>query len=361
MNKLNLIKLVGSHYDIGYQHGKRYRDEIKQFVAQRVALSQSKVWTGRELSYPQVLALAEACVVENLAYSPELMTELQGMADASGTTLAELIIVNGYTDFIDVVYNIGALPQPAQLVADDCTAFLVPNSSAIAKQGMLGQTWDMNVEAMPYLTLLHFCPNDAPEILLMTTVGCIGMIGMNDAGICVGINNLMGGDGQIGVIWNFVVRKMLMQTDIESALECLTSAKLSGAHNYLLLDESGRGYNVEAMSSQLEITPLTESPIVHTNHCLVPHTIGVERERPPASRAGTLNRLNRATELIQQSHPISPESLMALTRDQPTICVSPQPPFFTASCGAAIMRPATREFWAVKGLPAENEYESFQL
>ena len=31
------------------------------------------------------------------------------------------------------------------------------------------------------------------------------------------------------------------------------------------------------------------------------------------------------------------------------------------SSGAAIMRPATGELWAVWGLPAENEYESFRL
>jgi hypothetical protein len=31
------------------------------------------------------------------------------------------------------------------------------------------------------------------------------------------------------------------------------------------------------------------------------------------------------------------------------------------SSGAAIMRPATGDFWAVWGLPPENEYEHFTI
>ena len=48
-----------------------------------------------------------------------------------------------------------------------------------------------------------------PDFLTFTVTGCIGMIGMNSAGITVGVNNLMATDGQIGVTWPFVVRKIL--------------------------------------------------------------------------------------------------------------------------------------------------------
>ncbi len=51
---------------------------------------------------------------------------------------------------------------------------------------------------------------------------------------------------------------------------------------------------------------------------------------------------------------------MALTRDE-TICVRGTPPMHIESCGAAIMRPSTGDFWAVWGLPAENDYEHFTV
>ena len=52
---------------------------------------------------------------------------------------------------------------------------------------------------------------------------------------------------------------------------------------------------------------------------------------------------------------------MALTRDEEAICERPEPPYDVMSCGATVMRPATRELWAVWGLPVENEYEHFTV
>ena len=52
--------------------------------------------------------------------------------------------------------------------------------------------------------------------------------------------------------------------------------------------------------------------------------------------------------------------LMELTRRAP-VCVRSTPPLHIESCGAAIMRPATGDFWAVWGPPADGEYERFQI
>jgi isopenicillin-N N-acyltransferase-like protein len=184
-------------------------------------------------------------------------------------------------------------------------------------------------------------------------------MGMNEHGICVGINNLLGADGQIGVTWPFVVRKVLQQDNIADALACITAALLAGAHNYLLFDKNGRGYNIEAMATQQYITELNGEVVTHTNHCLVPETIALSQTRLPASQSSSENRLNTADQLLQQ-RPITIDTLIELTRQAP-ICTRAAPPFFVESCGAAIMRPQTGDFWAVWGLPAENEYEHFNL
>jgi isopenicillin-N N-acyltransferase-like protein len=135
------------------------------------------------------------------------------------------------------------------LTADDCTAFLVPDSRTADGHGFFGQTWDMHDDSTEFVILLRGKPDDGPGYLAFSITGCLGMIGMNDAGIAIGINNLLGGDGQVGVTWPFVVRKALQQTEIDAALACITEAKLAGAHNYMIFDAHGRGYNVEAMST----------------------------------------------------------------------------------------------------------------
>ncbi len=363
MTQIRVVKLSGSPYQMGWDHGKRFRDEIHQFTEERVGLCQSSDWTGRNLSRDAVLALADACAAEHQAYAPDLMEELRGMADATGLSLAELVINNGFTDFIDTVYCIGDLALPAttpSLVADNCTAFMVPERRSATGRTFFGQTWDMHASATPYVILIQGEPENAPAFLTFTVTGCVGMIGMNSAGISVGVNNLMATDGQIGVTWPFVVRKILQQEDLEAALESLTGAKLAGAHNYMLMDKHGNGYEVEAMSTSHHVHELADDTVTHTNHCLIQKNLDVARERPLASRDSSQNRLRRARELLANDS-ITIDDLMALTRDDVAICTRPKPPMHVESCGAAIMSPSSGDFWAVWGIPADNEYEHFVI
>lgn len=358
MAKLNVLNLTGSPYDFGYQHGLAYRDAIHHFTEERVQLSSDPNWTGATLSRAEVMELAVACLDEHRRYAPELIEELQGMADATGLGLAELIIMNGFTDFVDLVYSVGQKNPAVTHPLDDCTAFIVPDRATADGYGFLGQTWDMHATATPYVILINGQPVKGIPFLAFSTTGCIGMIGMNKAGIAVGINNIMGGDGQVGVTWPFVVRKILAQDNIEAALACITTAKLAGAHNYLLFDKHGQGYNVEAMSSRQHVQALNGQPIVHTNHCVFENNRAVERERPLESMQSSQNRLNKAHELLEQGH-INEVTLMELTREESAICLSPKPPLHVETCGAAIMRPSTGDFWAIWGKPTEGDYERF--
>lgn len=361
MKKLRVLEMSGSFYEMGVQHATKYKDAIHEFTADRVKLSMGELWTGRNLSREAVLALADACVAEQERYAPELMEELRGISEVTGLSLGELIINDGFTDFIDVVYGAGAKYEAKmpQQVADDCTAFLASNAISADKQGFYGQTWDMHDTATPHVILLNSKPDNAPNFLAFTITGCVGMIGMNEHGIAVGINNLMAGDGQVGVMWTFVVRKILMQDNLDDALACITEAKLAGSHNFMLMDKQGQGYNVEAMPSHKDITPLADNAIVHTNHCVADSTRAVERERPPASLASSKKRLELGYSHLEKT-PVTLDTLMEMTRAD-TICVQSVPPFHTESSGAAIMRPATGDFWAVWGRPAENEYEHFTI
>jgi isopenicillin-N N-acyltransferase-like protein len=390
MPSLRLLEVSGTPFEMGRQHAAAYPKEIQELAEDRLRLSSHKDWTGKELSRQAVLALGQACLPYHETYAPELMDELRGLSAGTGLGVTELMILNGFTDFVDTIYcadeqqlrklpgtpgnsrersisqSFHQLPTvptavPAHPAADACTAFIVSSEAAADGQGFLGQTWDMHETATPYLILLRGKPEGGLRFLAFTIIGCIGMIGMNEAGIAVGINNLVAGDGRPGVTWPFVVRKVLAQDNLVDALTCITQAQLAGGHNYLLADSTGRGYNVEAMASRCHVEEVKTGAWVHTNHCLIAQNIEVERARLPRSRASSETRLSRGEELLNQRE-ITWADLMSLTRDHGAvngICVHPEEPFYLESCGAAIMRPATREFRAVWGRPCENEYESF--
>jgi isopenicillin-N N-acyltransferase-like protein len=351
MKRMRRLTLAGDAKRRGEDHGAAHRAEIRRYTEERVRLASNGSWAGRPATRDDVLALAEATIPAHRAYDADLTDEMEAMARASGLSLAELVIVGGFTDFVDLVRaRAGAAAEE-----DDCTAALVPDSAA-GGSGFLAQTWDMHDSATEHVVLLELLPDDAPAALVFSTVGCLGQIGMNDAGICVGINNLTAARGEVGVTWPHVVRKALKQTTLDAALRCVTEAPLCGAHNYLLLDANGRGANVEAMPGGCHVEELDALPLLHTNHCLHPDTKRLEARKAEPLLQSSVQRLSRARELLADERPITAERLIDFTRDA-GICQRAAPPFEIESSGAAILRPATREFWAVWGIPADHEYE----
>jgi isopenicillin-N N-acyltransferase-like protein len=351
---IRVLDLSGSAEDVGRAHGRAYAAEIREYTDERVRLAGEGTWSSA-LPREQVLALADACLPAHEAYDADLYAEMLAMAEGAGLSPAEALIVGGFTDFIDAVKAIGGDPPPE----DSCTGALVPPDAG-GGEPWFAQTWDMHDTATPYIVMLRTKVGGRPEALVFTTVGCLGQIGMNEHGLCVGINNLTAADGKIGVTWPFVVRKALAQTNLDDALACVADADLAGGHNFFLLDRDGRGCSVEAMPTATHVIPLGDEPVVHTNHCLGERTQAVEGPRAPVRIASTENRYARAVELLGK-RPVDEESLMALTRDDEAICERAEPPYNVESCGATVMRPRTGDLWAVWGLPAENEYEHFTV
>ena len=104
----------------------------------------------------------------------------------------------------------------------------------------------MHDSATEHVVLLRIQPVDGPAALVFTTTGCVGQIGMNEAGVCVGINNLVATDGCPGVMWTSVVRDALLQDSAAAARDAILAADLAGAHSFLVFDASGEGHMVEA-------------------------------------------------------------------------------------------------------------------
>ncbi|MYA13686.1 MAG: hypothetical protein F4Z26_03095, partial [Acidimicrobiaceae bacterium] len=193
------LDLAGSPAAMGDAHGRAHAEEIRRYAHERVTLVAQGLWSGGPLERGAVLELADACLPAQEAFSPSLHAEMLAMADAAGITPAEAVVVGGFTDFVDTVRAVSDGTHPPETVEDDCTAFVVPDSRAEGA-GFVGQTWDMHDAATDHVVLARLRPDTGPDALVFTTVGCLGQIGMNSAGVCVGINNLTGNDGRFGVM-----------------------------------------------------------------------------------------------------------------------------------------------------------------
>jgi len=350
---IRVLDVAGSPAAMGHAHGAAHADEIRSYADERVGLVMSGAWSGGPVSRSTVLELAEACLPAHASFSPALYEEMLAMAESAGISAAEAVVVGGFTDFVDTVRaNLGGT-HPPETVEDDCTAFIVPDHRADGA-GFYGQTWDMHDSATDYVVLLRTRPTDAPAALVFTTTGCLGQIGMNELGVCVGINNLTAADGGIGVTWPAVVREALHQESAAAARDVILGAALAGGHNFMTFDAEGDGYNIEAMPTVRPVTPLGDAALSHTNHTTLPDTQAVEGARADEMQANSRFRLETAEAALDREGLTAPD-LIALTAG--AVCQISREPTHVESSGAAIMRPRTRQFWACWGVPNENEYQ----
>lgn len=338
---LRVLEIYGDPSDFGRIHGTECKAMVRGYLDERLGLSGDASWSGRSAAADTVLALAEQTLPHHRDYSPTLFEEMLALAGAAGITPAEAVVVGGFTDLVDLVRaHDGWAP-----IEDDCTAVIDPVN------GVFAQTWDMHATAGEYVLMLKLDPLSGPAAVVQTTAGCLGQIGMNEAGIGIGINNLTS-IGKPGVTWPFVVRKVLEQTDLDGAVDAVANADLAGGHNYLVIGPDGSGVNIEAMPSTIEVTRVTEVPFVHTNHCLDQGTRLEEGERNPEHVAGSDDRLERGTELSQDlDHFFS----------DPSIARRAQSPGDVATCGAVVIRPREKKLESVWGIPGDSPWESFRL
>jgi isopenicillin-N N-acyltransferase-like protein len=353
--QIRILDVSGSPGAIGVAHGSAYADEIRTYMNARVNLVATGLWSGGPLSRGAVLDIADSMLPAHETFDIDLHEEMMSMAKAAGITPAEAVVVGGFTDFVDTVRAVVGGPMPETVIEDDCTAMIVPNGRADGA-GILGQTWDMHDDATDHVILLRVHPNDAPATIVFTTTGCMGQIGMNSEGVCVGINNLVGMDGTRGVNWTSVVRGMLKAGSAIEARDVLLGADLAGAHNFLIFDKSGVGFNVEAMPSVRPTVELGDAPIVHTNHTVMAESTAVQADKAPGLMDSSASRYDTATTLLAEGT-VDVERVFEITREPGAICQTPVAPYNIESSGAAVMRPSTGDFWACWGQPRHNEYQ----
>ena len=316
----------------GRAHGEHFRGRIRALAELRVGLALSQ---GKLSSEAKLLEVCRRHLPVLAAFDAALAEELDGIAQGAALDPARLVALNHYTDLKDIA-------------DEECSSV-----AARTPEGpVLGQTWDMHGSVEPYV-----CALELDDVVMFTITGCLGMAGMNAAGLGVCINNLRSNDARVGVVWPALVRRMLREQNAEAALHVLMTAPMASGHHYLFGD-ARRVYGVETSGERKHVVldarfdgePLT---YLHTNHCLSPEIGAVSsvgetstsferyawleasvRARPLEGRRDLWERLG--------SHDGYPRSVC-------THLASEAAPHAMKTCGAVVIDPARRELWACQG------------
>jgi isopenicillin-N N-acyltransferase-like protein len=328
----------------GLQHGEAFAAQIRELSAIRSELlvKQLPGWSQ---------AMIDRLCDDHLAALSQRWTdtlaELTGIGEASGVSLRELVVLNAYTDLKDFV----ASNAPA--IEGGCSALVVKGP----RVNFAAQTWDMHASAEPY-TLLLDVPGAARRARVLTVAGCLGLAGVNAAGVSVMINNLNCREtNRAGLLWPGLVRKMLEQPTAASAVSTLVTNLPSSGHNYLVSDR-GEAINLETTGRRYEQTAAIArgraGVIGHTNHYL--GTLAseelVDRRGPTTlSRMVALDAFFAAHPLADLTSATVQEAFLEQGALCDCVCFRPDPgdPHAVVTCGGIAVDHAAGTAFAFRG------------
>lgn len=297
LEPMPVVPLRGSPFEIGRQHGGALKESIAATVQVYMDLFAGLGGGTQE----DVRACATKFGYQIEQFDARYMEEIKGIAAGSGMDLRDILAINARTEILTSL-----LAQ-----THECTAF------CFAREGILAQTWDWikRLEGKPVLLKIHH--DDGHTTLTMTEPGIVGKIGLNSAGLGVGLNILSSSEMAEGVPIHILLRSALDSKTWDEAFNRITTSKIGTNSAITLADDKGQSVTCEYKGQHLKIIRPTGDVLVHTNHYL---------DSPALSPiASSEPRLVRATCLITKSTTRSVESAKTILADRQegdsTICM----------------------------------------
>lgn len=330
----------------GRHHGKTFAHEIRTLAELRTRLCVD-IGAFEDADAVRAVATPHLEVLERFA--PELHAELMGIAEGAGVSPEAVVILNHYTDLRDLVP--GHLEEAAW-GEEGCSALWADTPAG----PVLAQTWDMHASAMPFVMMLEVPARDGrPAARLLSLTGCLGMCGMNDAGVGITINNLRSSDATVGAVWSALVRRVLWEGTAEAAQKVVMDSPIGSGHHYLVAGPDGAtGIETSGRRKKRTWTSDGARTYVHTNHCLDDDIAACSSVAPTST---THDRYDRLAALVRDDPPADVHDVwrhLGDTEGWPrSVCsymVTPDTPHAMATCGAVAMDLNARVLWACAGL-----------
>lgn len=337
-----------SNFEWGLFHGEAYRTPIKELAEIRKELMLAK--NKSIIKHLDRLALEQFEFTKKFA--PRIASEMEGIKVGSNLTLTEIVILNNYTDFRDIT-----LPD------EGCSTVHIQTKN---HEILTGQTWDMHRSAKNYMSLIHIPKNENhSEQLILTLVGCVGLMGINTERALIGVNNINTTNAKTGLIWPALVRQVIEKNSLSLMRQELLNAPVTSGHNYLISTlEGGEHLEITPTISE-KVSSLTKGQvgsIFHTNHCVASEIQKIEDKSSMSST--TFNRWNLLSTKTCDVNSFKDFKNLLINHDEfpKSICShfenGAQDPSFTCGGGIANLNSGEILFW--RGCPThDNDYKEY--
>jgi isopenicillin-N N-acyltransferase like protein len=278
---------------------------------------------------------------------PDLLEEIEGLAEGAGVPMWELMAANAWEELEPMLAG-------APVASDRCTAFAVtgPEGTVLAhnEQWYAGDAGNIAVVVSE--------PDDGPAFASPTVVTCLPAVGMNAAGLAQGVMSLSARTDGPGIPRVPVSSAALRSPDREELIRRAAVPGRSGGYAYVVA-EAGRPFTLETSASGQAV--LDEA--AHTNHYLAP---GLAPDGEVSD--GSVSRLDRLRVLLADRRPGTPEEAMDVLRDHrgdpQAICVHPDPGDGDEAVGvlfSMVCHVEERRMWVADGNPCTAPFDEIDL
>lgn len=272
-----LVRAVGTHRDLGRQHGEQASQQIRgflEYLASSLDLSREQL---RERAMRFQPLFDRVC--------PHLLEEVEGLAEGAGIACADALAVQ-------------IRGELGQVQEGGCTTFVIGERGTADGNVLIGQTSDMAAAMIDFGYVLHIQPEGKPEAIMWTFGGMLGYHGVNDDGVAHFANALGGGPPWKFALPHYPLKRMILeQPDLARVRTLFDRTPVCSNGNYVLCDGHGGILDVELTSDgPLIIEENGRGYLAHSNHYLCgPHNC---RENFEVSLPDSFPRLERMNEMI---------------------------------------------------------------
>ena len=368
-NSYPRLRVSGSPRERGQAYGELARERIQRCrAAYEDVFALTVGW-----DWAQAVASAARYEAPIREFAPEVMQEIEGIAEGSGLPAGDVLAINARTEIIWAASARTAAAQRTDL-ARECTALAVTGRRTEAGRLLLAQNWDWLVHSFDTVVVLEVeQPGDRPNFVTVVEAGLLAKASMNSAGLGVVTNALVTSEdrGEPGIPYHVMLRLLADQLTVTDALKLVQATTRASSANYLIAHADDVAVNVEAGPGDFRALGWQlprDGRLVHTNHFLsLPRGLD---EVSVYAMPDSLVRLQRAEAALDEASGgwdvKAIGELLADHADWPSaVCCHPDPREQSALRWATVMSVvmdlAAGQLWLASGNPCTQPFEALSL
>ena len=311
---LPFIHAQGSWGEIGRQVGQMFQPAIERHLQAWTRHIVAETGCARDAL--EAAAAPYARPIQD--HTPFLWEELDGMSRGSGIPISRLLILQARAEIL----------RANKLLASECTTFAITGQRT-GGVTLIGQNVDLVPFVAEYGVIIRQMPKGFPAALLCTSVGLLGHIGINEAGVGVITNSVDESAGWDDGLPSYLLSRLALREETaEAARAAILGPPSAASRNLLVADDRGTLLDVEAVRTE--------------------------------------KRRERLEELLRNAKtPVTVANVQELCRDHEnaphSLCAHPFPGRNLETIASVIGDLTNRELHATKGAPCRAPYATYTL